>query len=180
MSQPTNRPARKPRAARPTRPVEPVEYEDEYEDQYDDYDEQEPDEVDNTTADADTPEVVDRFEKYRARAVKVTGNDKSGLVTDEPFILGEADGFTPPISVSKPSFVIRLAIADAMKNQDVVQALRLMFGNVTNRVLLTIDKYEEQFPDINGEDIMLGMVIDYLEHFYGKGAADESFIAALN
>lgn len=180
MSQPTNRPARKPRAARPARPVEPVEYEDQYDD-YDDYDdEDEPDEVDNTTTDADTHEVVDRFEKYRARAVKVTGNDKSGLVTDEPFVLGEADGFNPPISVSKPSFVIRLAIADAMKNRDVVQALRLMFGNVTNRVLLTIDKYEDQFPDINGEDIMLGMVIDYLEHFYGKGAADESFIAALN
>lgn len=180
MSQPTNRPARKPRPARPARPVEPVEYEDQYDD-YDDYDdEQEPDEVDNTTTDADSPEVVDRFEKYRARAVKITGNDNSGLVTDKPFVLGKADGFTPPISVSKPSFVIRLAIADAMKNRDVVQALRLMFGNVTNRVLLTIDKYEDQFPDINGEDIMLGMVIDYLEHFYGKGAADESFIAALN
>lgn len=180
MSQPTNRPARKPRPARPARPVEPVEYEDQYDD-YDDYDiEDEPVEVDNTTTDADTPEVVDRFEKYRARAAKITGNDKSGLVTDEPFILGEADGFTPPISVSKPSFVIRLAIADSMKKQDVVGALRYMFGNVTNRVLLTIDQYEEQFPDINGEDIMLGMVVDYLEHFYGKGAADESFIAALN
>lgn len=60
---PTNRPTRKPRCP-PDRYAtsEPVEYEDQYDD-YDDYDdEDEPDEVDNTTTDADTPEVVDRFE----------------------------------------------------------------------------------------------------------------------
>lgn len=115
---------------------------------------------------------------HRARAVKITGNDNSGLVTDAPFILGKADGFTPPISVSKPSS----ACSHCRLHEEVgdVVGARYMFGTVTNRVLLTIDKYEEQFPDINGEDIMLGMVVDYLEHFYGKGAADESFIAALN
>lgn len=153
-------------------------YEDDYEDDYEDG--EEADYVDNSNPDEDVPERIAQFEKYRERAIKTGGDTAPKIVTDAPFRLDSEQGFNPPLEVSKPSFAVRMSLNDAIQKGDQARAVSLIFGQQTTRVLLTIDTYERKTGEYGiGDKILSGMLMDYLEHFYGKGAFDQAFLNAL-
>lgn len=121
-----------------------------------------------------TDDSTDLFERFRARANEKVSKSSGGklvAVTDDPYILGEEEGFDPEISIPKPDFTTRIALTDASRNNDMIRILRLLFGNDVNRLIGTIN---EIAPD-DGEEILGGILTDILTHFYGPGAMTAGF-----
>lgn len=113
-----------------------------------------------------------RFEDFRDRAKSLSVNETA--ISDEPFILGKEDGFSAEYELPKPSFKARLILDDAMEKGDTIRVLRVVFGRHADAVLDDLDTYEEE----TGEDslfILLGIVMAYIEHFYGAGSSDKVF-----
>lgn len=125
-----------------------------------------------TTAKKTEPEFGAGFEKYRERSAKVA--EVNDLITMEPFTLGTDKGFTRDYVLAKPSIKERALIQNAMANGDVLNIMRLVFGADADDVLDELDRYENQ-TGMSVTPILLGLVIEYLEHFYGPGAGDHSF-----
>lgn len=80
--------------------------------------------------------------------------------------------------MEKPSFAVRMGLQDALGKNDYMRALQLMFGGQINRVLLVLDRYERHTGN-DSDNVLVGMLMEYMEHFYGEGAMDESFFASL-
>lgn len=133
----------------------------------------------DTYEDDTAPATVVQFEKFRARALKVSGTgERNKIVTNDPFVLTEEQGFDPPLKLEKPSFAVRMGLQDALGKNDYMRALQLMFGGQINRVLLVLDRYERHTGN-DSDNVLVGMLMEYMEHFYGEGAMDESFFASL-
>lgn len=118
-----------------------------------------------------------RFDKFRQRAIDA-GMGADPIVTNDPFVLGEDEGFNPPIELQRPNFSTRVAIQDALSKQDFVRAMVLLFGNDVNRVIDVLDTYEQE----TGESSMVvftGIVIAYTVHFFGEGSQNATFLGAL-
>lgn len=116
-----------------------------------------------------------RFLKFRNRAVEMRISDgKNHLVSNDDYVLGEEYGFTPPIVLSRPSFKERTAFGAAMERGDALSSMRIVFGADLNRFLDVLSDYEDE-TNIPGDDIAIGIMIDYFEHFYGKGVFEKSF-----
>lgn len=112
----------------------------------------------------------DRFESFRERAVTIA--DRSNLkttasVTDEPFIIGEDYGVEPAISISKPTFIDRIALQQSLAEENIIEVLRLLFKSDFRRVLLILNDEGD-----DAELIALGIVSKVMEHFYGIGIND--------
>lgn len=118
-----------------------------------------------------------RFDKFRQRAIEA-GMGADSIVTNDPFILGEAEGFNPPIELQRPSFSTRVAIQDALGKQDFVRAMVLIFGNDVNRVIEVLDDYEKETGE-SSTVIFTGIVIAYTVHFFGEGSQSATFPGAL-
>lgn len=118
-----------------------------------------------------------RFDKFRQRAIEA-GMGADSIVTNDPFVLGEAEGFNPPIELQRPSFSTRVAIQDALGKQDFVRAMVLIFGNDVNRVIEVLDDYEKETGE-SSTVIFTGIVIAYTVHFFGEGSQNATFLGAL-
>lgn len=118
-----------------------------------------------------------RFDKFRQRAIDA-GMGADSIVTNDPFVLGEAEGFNPPIELQRPSFSTRVAIQDALGKQDFVRAMVLIFGNDVNRVIEVLDDYEKETGE-SSTVIFTGIVIAYTVHFFGEGSQNATFPGAL-
>lgn len=117
----------------------------------------------------------DKFEKFRTRALETTGlGAKQSLVTRDPYVLGDEYGFTPALELAPPTFADRLVLADASEKGDFMDVLRVVFKQSLGRVITAIDKWERETGQA-GELILTGIAVDYIEHFYGKGAFDGNF-----
>lgn len=114
----------------------------------------------------DTQEAISKFEEYRERALKVAKSADlkagSGTVTNEPFVLGEEYGFKPEIKVEKPSFLGRVSVQRALESGDVIEMIRVIFGDNAVRVLVALDGEGD-----DAELVALGLVAAFFEHFYG-------------
>lgn len=118
-----------------------------------------------------------RFEKFRQRAIDA-GLGVEAVVTNDPFVLDEADGFTPPIELERPSFSTRVAVQDALSKNDIVRAMVLIFGNDVNRVIEVLDAYERETGESSAA-VFNGIVIAYTVHFFGEGSQSAGFPGAL-
>lgn len=107
-----------------------------------------------------------RFEELRQRAID-SGRLANIKTTDTPFILDEEWGFKEnPITVTKPAFTTAELISEALRVGQVLQALRLVFGENTGRVANMLDG----LGDEAGAAAIL-LIEDIMVHFYGPGAA---------
>ncbi|AKK04597.1 hypothetical protein CMUST_01240 [Corynebacterium mustelae] len=114
-----------------------------------------------------TTTVADRFEEFRARAVKsgkFKGLKQSRSVTDEPFVLGEEYGFINPIEIEKPNFSTRQALADAAVREDLISMLKILMKDDFGKWVMKMDEAGDE-----AEFISAGLVIAVIEHFYGPG-----------
>lgn len=127
-----------------------------------------------TVAKKAKPEFGAKFGEYRERAINLRGSEITTTVTNEPFVLGTDLGFSTEITLTKPSFKTRLAIESAFENGQTIRLLQLMFGNDVDAILDDLDEYEEQTGE-SSNDVLFGIILSYLEHFYGAGSASEVF-----
>lgn len=112
------------------------------------------------------------FEEFRDRAIALGG---SGVkVTNTPFVLGEEHGFDPSVELPKPGYKARTLIVDALQRRDILSALRIVLGREVDRVLDAVDAHEEK-TGTSGDLIVTGILIAYMEHFYGKGVISQAF-----
>lgn len=114
-----------------------------------------------------------KFDKFRERALRTT-TDKGNKGSNDPFVLGEDAGFSPAIVLDKPSLKARMLLQDAVQQSRVLDVLRFIFGSDVNRFLDVLDLHEEETGE-NSELIMMGIIIAYVEHFYGEGSLTQSF-----
>lgn len=129
----------------------------------------------DTAVDTTTDEInVDRFNAFRDRAIAVRGKSTELNVSNEPFILGEAEGFDRVISIPKPSFKTRVVLEVALAENDILRILKIMFGIDVDYILNTLDAYEEETGEA-AADVLFGILYAYFEHFWGPGATKQAF-----
>lgn len=118
----------------------------------------------------------DKFEQFRERALATPGmaGVTNPVITREPFVLGEEQGFNPPIELEAPTFADRLVFTDATDRGDTMAVLRVVFKQNLGRVIDAITRWETETGE-TGELVLMGIAVSYIEHFYGKGAADTNF-----
>lgn len=122
-------------------------------------------------ADQATDLAGDRFEKFRARGMAMqnrAGHRRRTFVTDDPFVLGEEYGFTPPIEIQKPVYTDRLAIEEMSRAGNATGVLRLLFKDDYRRFLAALNSVGD-----DAEEVAIGVFIDIQAHFYGEGIVDE-------
>lgn len=117
---------------------------------------------------------ISKFDKFRERAISSPKGKQGGLVTNEPFILGPEDGFDRTIEIERPNFTERLNIGIYVQEGDIVGMLQSVFGENTNYILYQLNRYEAATGEL-ADDIFMGIVMAYLEHFYGMDAASQVF-----
>lgn len=106
-----------------------------------------------------------KFDELRQRALD-SGRVAKAKTSDRPFILGREWGFTESIEIQKPSFTTAELISEALRSAQVLQALRLTFGEHTSAVAAKLDGLGNEA----GPAAIL-LVEDIMVHFYGPGAA---------
>lgn len=119
-----------------------------------------------------------RFEQFRDRALAI-GVDNAETVSDDPYILGADEGFEPEIKLPKPALRARMIAEDAIRRNDSLTVSKIIFGPYVDRILGRLEEYERETGE-NADVILVGLIYDYFEHFYGKGAADSVFPNASN
>lgn len=126
-----------------------------------------------TLASTDTVD-ISKFDKFRDRAIKSPKSKTGGLVTNDPFVLGPEDGFDRTIKIERPNFAERLNIGIYVQEGDIVGLLQSIFAEHTNYIIYQLNLYEAKTGNV-ADEIFLGIVMAYLEHFYGKDAASSVF-----
>lgn len=114
------------------------------------------------------------FENFRERAIRLNGNASEVKISDEPFKLGKEDGFTFEMELPKPGFKTRMAIEAALESGSAIRVLQLAFGRYLDPMLNDLDAYERETGN-SAADVLTGLVLNYLEHFYGEGAMSQAF-----
>mgnify|MGYP006887428393 CR=1 FL=1 len=120
----------------------------------------------------------ERFEKFRDRALAI-GAQGVGTVSNDAYVLGEDEGFSPAIELPKPALRARMLAEDAIQRGDSLTVSKIIFGPYVDRVLGRLEEYERETGE-NADTVLFGLIYDYFEHFYGKGAADNVFPNASN
>jgi len=114
-----------------------------------------------------------KFEQFRDRAMSV-GVTVQDMVTNDPYVLGEEEGFDPPIELPRPALRARMIAEDALRKGDALTVSQIVFGPHADRILARLEQYERETGD-NANAVLMGLFYDYFSHFYGEGAASESF-----
>ena len=125
-----------------------------------------------------TANKADRFEQFRDRALAIGVNDNP-TVSDTPYKLGKNEGFDPEIELPKPALRARMLAEDAIRRGDTLTVSKIIFGPYVDRILGRLEDYETETGQ-SADVVLLGLIYDYFEHFYGKGAADSVFPNASN
>lgn len=109
-----------------------------------------------------TAERIDKFEAMRARA-RSSPFEIRGHV--EPLVL---DAFDPPVTARYPaSLEAKLELDEAAANMRIAAILRIYLGGEQfARVVRAFDKFDDP------EALLLGLVLQLLDHFNGSGAGD--------
>lgn len=126
-----------------------------------------------TSKAAAKPVTPTKFEQFRDRAMTV-GVPAQKMVTDEPYVLGEDEGFNPPIELPRPALRARMISEDALRKGDTLTVSQIVFGPYADRILSRLEDYESETGE-SASIVLVGLFYDYFEHFYGEGAASESF-----
>ena len=119
-----------------------------------------------------------RFEQFRNRALTL-GLDNAETVSDKPYVLGADEGFDPEIELPKPELRARMIAEDAIRRNDSLTVSKIIFGPYVDRILGRLEEYERETGE-SADIVLIGLIYDYFEHFYGKGAADSVFPNASN
>lgn len=119
-----------------------------------------------------------RFEQFRNRALTL-GVDNAETVSDKPYVLGADEGFDPEIELPKPELRARMIAEDAIRRNDSLTVSKIIFGPYVDRILGRLEEYERETGE-SADIVLIGLIYDYFEHFYGKGAADSVFPNASN
>lgn len=119
-----------------------------------------------------------RFEQFRNRALTL-GVDNAETVSDKPYVLGADEGFDPEIELPKPELRARMIAEDAIRRNDSLTVSKIIFGPYVDRILGRLEEYERETGE-SADVVLIGLIYDYFEHFYGKGAADSVFPNASN
>ncbi|BAH52293.1 hypothetical protein [Rhodococcus opacus] len=85
------------------------------------------------------------------------------------FILGEAEGFDPPIVITSPDLFKRRLISVAQQKNDGFGVLEAAVGDPLSfgRILERLNEYGDDAP------AMLGALgIKVIDHFFGRGASE--------
>lgn len=121
------------------------------------------------TAAAAVPAEETQFEKFgrfRARASNLTVA-ASPVDEIEPFVLGEDDGFDPPIAVQFPKDLEHQYLLDrALRAQDHFGVLEILMGGELRRVLRVFSAHED------GAQLLVGLVYTIMDHYLGRGGTD--------
>lgn len=126
-----------------------------------------------TTTAKKTDNIFNAFNDYRDRALSL-GVVEDTKVTDKPFILTKEQGFKADIELPRPELRTRMVIEDAMQRRDTITFTRLVFGRHADTVLERLEEYEAETGQ-TAEPVLLGIVVAFLEHFYGNGAGSPAF-----
>ena len=108
------------------------------------------------------------FAHLRSRALQVTGQNSAvqmKKLNQDEYVLGPEDGFDPPIRVPRPDLATIDIIDEASRTGDLFGTLRALMGKDNWRHFLA-----EISPAPNPEELVLGLSVDILEHFFGKDA----------
>lgn len=108
------------------------------------------------------------FAHLRSRALQVTGPGsvvQLKQLNQNEYVLDADQGFDPPIRVPRPSLATIDIIDEATQNGDVFGALRALMGKDQWRYFLTAIS-----PQPNPEELVLGLSVDIIEHFFGRDA----------
>lgn len=110
-----------------------------------------------------------KFAQLRQRAIDAGINNSPRVkFTKEPYVLGEEYGFDPEITVPAPKLEDIMLIERAMQQGDLWNVASAVLGEMNAvRILRTIDK---EFDPAEASQVLSGLLIDAVEHFYGPGA----------
>lgn len=112
-----------------------------------------------------------KFAQLRQRALDSgVGNAPRMKVNKDSYVLGKEYGFDPEINVPSPSLEDVLLIERAMQSGDVWNVASAILGDSNAvRVLRALDK---EFDPDEAAQVLAGILLDAIEHFYGPGAFD--------
>ncbi|WP_418345273.1 hypothetical protein [Rhodococcus pyridinivorans] len=108
----------------------------------------------------------DQFSRFRARAQKLTFAF-DGAETIEPFVMGEDDGFDPPVVVKFPEDLEKQYLLErCLRGNDHFGALEILMGGDLLRVIRAFSKQED------GHRLLVGLVYTIMDHYLGRGGTD--------
>ncbi|MFR9767052.1 hypothetical protein [Nocardia sp. SC052] len=109
-------------------------------------------------------EKIAAFDELRA----IAGDYELIAPVTEPFELGEAMGFDPPVIARFPTDLeSKVALDIASRRADVLGVLNVLLGDVG--LLRVVQAFKTQ-PD--GERLLIALQIRLTNHFLGRGAAE--------
>ena len=110
-----------------------------------------------------------KFAQLRQKAIN-SGLATESKVSDEPYILGEDFGFDPEVRIEAPNLEKLLILQRAINGGDVLEQSTTLFGGPnTERIVRALD---QQFDTAAASQILTGIILDVIEHFWGQGAAE--------
>lgn len=120
------------------------------------------------------PTAAQKAAKYatlRQKAIdRGATNGKPTVVTNEPYVLGAEYGFEPEISIPVPNLETLIVFQNAAEGNNVWEITRSIMG--PSNAVRIIRALDENFEVDEAEQVMSGILLDMLDHFFGPGAGE--------
>lgn len=131
--------------------------------------------VDDVVDNTDLGDMYGKYQEYEDRARKFGIRTRAHINLD-PYVLDD-EYFNPPLEVPVLDIKRRMIITENMNNNQVLNALRIIFRGEIDRFLDTISKIEQE-QGVDGDAVVTAIIAEILEHNYGPEALDAIFPGA--